>query len=183
MTLDVGQKVYYVGRGPCRVEAIVRKVVCGASAKFYSFRLLDDSGAEFLIPLGKSSDLPLRALLPRHAIPELLSRLETRAGPPRELGNWQQRESFKSRLFSSGSAFDLADLIESLTRASGIRHLANDERQALERARKLLIHEIAEVMHESKSAAEARVDTVCPNRQPTQLPNKSGSVEGGRKTT
>jgi RNA polymerase-interacting CarD/CdnL/TRCF family regulator len=160
MTLTVGQKVYYPGRGPYLVRDVVRKVVCGASTDFYRFILLDGSGAELLVPVGSSSDLPLRALLPPDAIPRLLGRLKTRVEPAKEMGSWQQRRLSSSKLFLSGSAFDLADAIESLTRSNGVRSLAMDELETLRRARRLLICEIAEVMNESNSAAEARIDSV-----------------------
>ena len=158
MTLNVGQKVYYPGRGPCLIGAVVRKVICGASAKFYSFNPLDDSGTEFLVPVGNFSNLGLRALLSPQEIPELLKHLKARVGPPQGQGTWQQRESTRSKLFSSGSPFELADLVQSLTRSSSARKLTMDERESLRRAKKLLVCEIAEVMNESTSAAESRVD-------------------------
>jgi RNA polymerase-interacting CarD/CdnL/TRCF family regulator len=160
VTLTIGQKVYYPGRGPYLVRAVVRKVVCGADANFYRFTSLDGSGVELLIPVGNSSDLPLRALLPPDAIPRLLSHLKMRAEPPKEMDKWPERRSSSSKLFLSGSAFDLADAIESLTRSSGVRSLATDERETLRRARRLLICEIAAVMNESTSQAEARIDSV-----------------------
>jgi RNA polymerase-interacting CarD/CdnL/TRCF family regulator len=160
MTLKIGQKVYYPGAGPYLVSAVVRKVVCGADVNFYKFTSLDGSDAELLIPVGSSADLPLRALLAPDAIPRLLSRLKTRPEPPKEIGKWQERRSRSSKLFLSGSAFDLADAIESLTRSSTVRSLATDERETLRRARRLLICEIAAVMNESISQAESRIDSV-----------------------
>jgi RNA polymerase-interacting CarD/CdnL/TRCF family regulator len=159
VTLTIGQKLYYTGRGPCLVRAEVQKVVCGAPAQFYSFSLLDDDGGEFFVPVGTASELPLRPLLLRKEIPKLLKRLKARVGRTRELANWQQRKSASSKLFSSGSAFDLADTMESLMRSSCTRNLAMDEWQTLRRARNLLICEIAEVMNESRSAAESRLDS------------------------
>ena len=173
MTLTIGQKVYYPGRGPYLVREVVRKAVCGATANFYRFIPTDGSDAELLIPVGSASDLPLRALLAPDAIPTLLSRLKTRAELPKEIANWQQRRSKRAKLFVSGSAFDLADAIESLTRSSGVRSLAVDELETLRRARRLLICEIAEVMNESASAAEARIDCLI-DRTPKaakKLPN------------
>ena len=58
LNLNVGQKIYYVGRGPCFVEGLIRKSVCGASALFYNLTLLDDSKTEFLVPASSCSDLP-----------------------------------------------------------------------------------------------------------------------------
>ena len=163
LTLIVGKKVYYPGRGPCLVEAVVEKVVCGTAAKFYKLALLDGSDAELFVPVGNSQDLGLRDLLGRSEIPKLLLRLKTRAGAPRDIAtakNWRQRELERLKLFHSGSLFDIADVVESLTQLGSGKTLAIDERETLHRARKLLICEISEVMHESRSAAEARIDSV-----------------------
>lgn len=161
MTLTVGAKVYYPGRGPCLVDAIVEKVVCGMSARFYRLTLLDESGAELFVPVNNSSELTLRALLGRAEIPKLLDHLRTCAGVPKDARNsknWRQRELERLKLFRSGSIFDLADVVETLTQLGSIKTLAMDERETLLRARKLLICEISEVMNETKSAAEARMD-------------------------
>jgi RNA polymerase-interacting CarD/CdnL/TRCF family regulator len=162
MTLTVGDKVVYPGRGPCLVGAVVQKVVCGRLARFYRLALLDDSKAEVFVPVDNSRDLHMRALLDRSEIPELLGHLRTRTAVTKDLGrakNWRQRNSDNLKLFSSGSIFDLADTVESLTQLSATKSLAAHERETLYRARKLLACEISEVMDESKSAAEARIDT------------------------
>jgi RNA polymerase-interacting CarD/CdnL/TRCF family regulator len=137
----------------------VHKVVCGTPVQFYSFGLLDESGAEFLVPVRNVSELPLRPLLTRQDIPKLLKRLKARVKPALELANWQERKAANAKLFGSGSAFDLADTMESLLRSSCTRNLALDEWETLRRARKLLCCEIAEVMSESRSAAELRLDS------------------------
>ena len=161
MMLNVGDKVFYPGRGPCLIGAVVQKVVCGRSASFYRLALLDNSRAELFVPVNSLRDLQMRALLDRSEIPKLLGHLKTRAGVTKDPGtakNWRQRELDNSKLFNSGSIFDLADMVESLTQLSGTKTLAADERETLYRARKLLVCEISEVMDESKRATEARID-------------------------
>src|SRR6266481_3483579 len=163
MTLNVGDKVVYPGRGPCLIGAVVQKVVCGMSARFYRLALLDDSGGELFVPVDKFRDLKMRALLDRSEIPKLLGHLKTRAGVTKDAGtakNWRQRELDNLKLFSSGSIFELAHIVESLTQLNGTKILASHDRDTLYRARKLLICEISEVMAESKTAAEARIDRV-----------------------
>jgi RNA polymerase-interacting CarD/CdnL/TRCF family regulator len=161
MTLTVGDKVVYPGRGPCLIGAVVKKVVCGRSASFYRLALLDNSKAELFVPVDKLRDLQMRALLDRSDIPKLLGRLKARAGVTKDLGtakNWRQLNLDNLKLFSSGSIFYLADMVESLTQLGGTKPLGTYEQETLHKARKLLICEIAEVMDESKSAAEARID-------------------------
>src|SRR5947207_7568411 len=163
MTLTVGDKVVYPGRGPCLIGGVVQKVVCGRSASFYRLALLDDSKAELFVPIDNFNDLHMRALLDRSEIPKLLGHLKTRvavAKDPAKAKNWRQRELDNLKLFSSGSIFELARMVESLTQLSSTKTLAAHERETLYRARKLLICEISEVMGESKTAAEARIDSV-----------------------
>jgi RNA polymerase-interacting CarD/CdnL/TRCF family regulator len=59
---------------------------------------------------------------------------------------------------TSGSAFDLAEVVESLTELNEARVLSPRDRQALDRARKILICEISEVTGATKDKAEEQVD-------------------------
>jgi RNA polymerase-interacting CarD/CdnL/TRCF family regulator len=62
------------------------------------------------------------------------------------------------KLFASGSAFDLAEVVESLTELSETKTLSPRDKETLERARKLLVCEISEVTGKTKSAAGEQVD-------------------------
>jgi RNA polymerase-interacting CarD/CdnL/TRCF family regulator len=133
------------------------------STTFWRLALLDDSGAELFVPVDNVHNVHTRPLLDRSEIPELLGHLKPRARVttnPVTAKNWRERELNNAKLFSSGSIFDLADLVGSLTQLSGTKTLAPHERDTLYRARKLMICEISEVMDESKSATEARIDRV-----------------------
>jgi RNA polymerase-interacting CarD/CdnL/TRCF family regulator len=136
---------------------------------------LDGSGAEFFVPVGKSHNLQMRGLLDRSDIPALLGRLKARTGATEDVGvakNWRQRQLDNSKLISSGSIFDLADRVEYLTHFSGTKALPPNEREMLYRAKRLLVCEIAEVMNETRGAAEARIDSALEN----PLSKLNGSV-------
>jgi CarD family transcriptional regulator len=163
MKLRVGEKVVYPGRGPCFIDAVVQKTVCGKLESFYRLAVLDDSRAELFVPVDNSRDLRVRALLERSEVPKLLGRLKIGASAAKDLAtakNWQQLNRDNLKLFSSGSIFDLADVVESLTELSRSKPLSPQRRDMLDRARKLMVCEISEVMQESKNAAEARIDSV-----------------------
>jgi CarD family transcriptional regulator len=163
MTLTVGDKVVYPSRGPCLIDAVVLKVVCGTPARFYRLVLLDGSKGELFVPIANLQNLHMRPLLDRSEIPELMGHLTRRSGATNDLGaakNWRQRELERLELFRSGSLFDLADTVESLTELRGTKTLSANERDTLDRARRLLVAEISEVMDESKRATEARIDSV-----------------------
>jgi len=155
MILNVGNKVVYPSQGPCLISAVVKKVVDGRPMSFYHLALLDDSRGGLFVPIGKVQTLGIRQLLEKSEIPKLLSRLKKAAGTAK---NWKQRAMDNLKLFASGSAFDLAEVVESLTELSETKTLSPRDKETLERARKLLVCEISEVTGETKSAAGKQVD-------------------------
>ena len=90
MKLTVGEKVYYPGRGPCLVGAIVQKVVCGMSASFYQLTLLDGSGAELFVPIGNFGDLHVRSLLTPFRNPQIAAPAEAWRGTTERSSNNQK---------------------------------------------------------------------------------------------
>jgi CarD family transcriptional regulator len=162
MAFSIGDKINYPHHGPCLVGAVVNKLVGGTSTPFYRLAPLDDAGGELFIPVDKIRGLGIRQLVPRSEIPKLLSRLSQKAKAKslaNAARNWKQRASDNAKLLASGSAFDLAELVESLTELNETRALAPHDRQILERAKKLLVCEIAVVLGKTKSAAEEQVDS------------------------
>jgi RNA polymerase-interacting CarD/CdnL/TRCF family regulator len=153
--LNVGNKVVYPSQGPCLIGALVNKVVDGRATSFYPLAPLDDSDGAVFVPVGKAPAIGMRQLLKRSEIPKLLGHLKKTAGTAK---NWRQRVIDNLKLLSSGSAYDLAQVVESLTELNQTKALSPRERQTLVRARKLLICEISEVMGETKSTAEEQVD-------------------------
>ena len=162
MTLTIGEKIILPSHGPCVIDAVVNKLVGGMSTTFYRLAPLEDNGGELFIPVDKITRLGIRQLLRQSEIPQAARPAEPRSQinhphrPRRETGN--SVPSIIRQLLASGSAFDLAEIVESLTELNEARALAPHERQTLERAKKLLVCEIAEVLGETKSAVEERID-------------------------
>ena len=161
MALDVGDKVVYPYQGPCRIGALVKKVFGGRPMSFYSLAVMDDSGDVVFVPVDKVGTLGIRQLMDKSEIPGLLSRLghaaETTTLPPVAV-NWKQRANDNSKLLASGSPFDLAKIIGSLTELNKTKALSLRDRRMLDKARRNLICEISEVIGKTKSVAEEQVD-------------------------
>lgn len=156
MILGVGNKVVHPSQGPCLIGAVVKKVVGGRQTSFYHLALLDESGDGLFVPLDKIRTLGIRQLVAKSEIPKLLGHLEKGSVTEK---NWKQRAMDNAKLLSSGSAFDLAEVVESLTELSAMRALSPRDRQTLDKARKRLICEIAEVTGETKGATAEQVDS------------------------
>ena len=156
MILTSGNKVIYPYQGPCLIGPVVNKIIDGRPISFYRLALLDDSGGELLVPVDKAQTIGIRPLLNRSDIPKLLDLLKE---PSEADKDWKQRANDNFKMLASGSAFDLAEVVKSLTTLGEKKALSFRENQMLEKARKLLIDEVSEVMGETKSAAEERIDT------------------------
>ncbi len=166
MILSIGNKVVYPCQGPCRIGRVVKRDVGGRPIRFYHLALLDDSGGELFVPVDKAQAIGIRPLLDKSEIPKLLKRLKKTA---RAAKDWKQRANDNFKLLTSGSAFDLAEVVESLTELSQRKALSFRESQTLEKARRLLICEISEVMGETKGAAEEQVDKALKARKSVSL--------------
>jgi RNA polymerase-interacting CarD/CdnL/TRCF family regulator len=166
MILRVGNKVVYPSQGPCIIDSVFVKVVGGTPKSFYHLIVLDESGGELFIPVDKAQAIGIRPLLEMSEIPELLDHLMKRVKISKD---WKQRASDNLKLFTSGSAFDLAEIVRSLTELGETKTLSIRENWTLEKARKLLISELSEVMRETRSIAEERVDQALKARR-TALP-------------
>jgi len=155
MNLTVGNKVNYPHQGPCVIDEVVDRVVDGRSMSFYHLAILDDRGGRLLVPTDKVHALGIRRLLEKSEIPKLFGPLKKAATPAT---NWKQRAIEHAKLLTSGSPFDLAAVVESLTELNDTKALSPRERETLDRAKKFLICEISEVTGETRSAAEEYID-------------------------
>ena len=154
-TFAIGHKIVYPGQGPCRIGAVVEKVIGGQVGSYCRLVSLAENSETVFVPLSKINDLGIRQLMTKFEISAILRQL---GHPCQPRTNWKQREFVTLKRLSSGSAYDLARVLESLTELNEHRPLAPRERQALDKARRLLICEISEVTGESKNVTEEYLD-------------------------
>ncbi|HET9531250.1 MAG TPA: CarD family transcriptional regulator [Blastocatellia bacterium] len=175
--LSVGKKVVYPCQGPCLIGAVVRRVVDNRAVTFYQLLILDEGGGKLFVPVDKVNAVGIRPLLKRAEIPGLLERLKR---PTSTAEDSRQRARDNSRLLASGSAFDLAEIVESLTELNETKPLSIGERKTLERAKKLLVCEIAEVLRKTREEAERQVDKALrarTNAGPHKQPERQRSLD------
>lgn len=161
MSMSVGSKVIYPSQGPCLIGSVVKREVAGRPVSFYCLRLLDDSGGELFVPVEKARAIGLRPLLKMSEIPKLLGQLKKTGQIAKD---WKQRAQDNTKLLASGSAYDLAEVVESLTKLNDRKSLSFREGLMLERAKKLLVSEIAEVSGQTKIAAEEQINQALKTR-------------------
>ena len=153
--LTTGNKAVYPGQGPCRIGPVVKRVVDARVMMFYHLTVLDDNRGDLFVPVEKARSIGVRLLMKKSEIPRLLAHLKKSA---KTADNWKQRATDNLKLFASGSPYDLAEVVASLSQLGVTRSLTLGESGTLGRARRLLICEISEVMGETKAAVEEQID-------------------------
>jgi CarD family transcriptional regulator len=159
--LSIGNKVIYPSHGPCLVSSIVNKTIDERLITFYQLLVLNDCRGQLLVPVDKVKAVGIRPMLNRPEITELLDQLKR---PSTASTDRKQRVRDNLKLLQSGSAFALAEIVESLTELIETKPLSFGERGTLERAKRLLVCEISEVTGESKEEVEAQVNRALRSR-------------------
>jgi RNA polymerase-interacting CarD/CdnL/TRCF family regulator len=161
MMLTVGNKVVYPAQGPCLIGAVVNRIVDGRQMMFYQLIVLNNGGGKMFVPVDNVQAVGIRPLLRKTEIPKLMDRLKQ---PTQAAENCKQRARDNLKLLASGSAFDLAKVVESLTELSETKKLSFGEHRLLDRARALLVYEISEVIGETKEEVEQQLDMALKGR-------------------
>jgi RNA polymerase-interacting CarD/CdnL/TRCF family regulator len=155
MRLAVGGRIVYPSQGPCLIGPPVERIINDRAFMFCRLTILDGSGGDLFIPVDKLKANGVRLLLEEAEIPKLLNRLKRPTGAA---DSWRQRTIDNLKLFVSGTAFDLAEIVGSLTELNETKALSFREHKMLDRARRLLICELSEVTGEKKEEAEQLID-------------------------
>jgi CarD family transcriptional regulator len=155
MKLTIGKKIVYPAQGPCIIGSIVNKTIGDQQLSFYQLSVLINGSMNLFVPVNKAQELGIRPLLERQEIPRVLEQLMQ---PAKKNTTWRERNLYNAKLFAAGSAFDLAEIIQSLTDSREDKTLAFGENKTLERARDLLICELSLVLREARAHAEKLVD-------------------------
>jgi CarD family transcriptional regulator, regulator of rRNA transcription len=110
-----------------------------------------------LVPITNVDGVGLRRAISDHEVERLFGLLGD--GKIDNHQNWKGRFKDNSDKMRSGSIFEVADVLKSLTFLAKSKSLSFREKRMLDRAKFLIISEVSEVMRETAPAIEARVDT------------------------
>jgi CarD family transcriptional regulator len=155
VTFQVGDKVIYPNHGLGVVERIEDKTILGTTCGFYHLRILANE-TTVLVPLTNADSVGLRRAIDDHEVERLFGELGN--GKIDDHQNWKGRFKDNSDKMRSGSIYDVADVLKSLTFLSRSKSLSFREKRMLDRAKFLVVSEISEVVHQPVTAIEGRVE-------------------------
>jgi len=155
VTFQIGDKVIYPNHGLGVVERIEEKTILGTTCGFYHLRIVANE-TTVLVPLTNADSVGLRRAIADEEVERLFGELGN--GKIDNHQNWKGRFKDNSDKMRSGSIYDVADVLKSLTFLSRSKSLSFREKRMLDRAKFLVVSEISEVSHEVTAAIDEKVD-------------------------
>src|SRR3954463_4602151 len=155
VTFQVGDKVIYPNHGLGIVERVEEKTILGTTCGFFHLRIVAND-TTVLVPVANVDNVGLRKAITDEEVERLFGLLSD--GKIDNHQNWKGRFKDNSDKMRTGSIYDMADVLKSLTFLSKSKSLSFREKRMLDRAKALIISEISEVMRQKANDVEARVD-------------------------
>jgi CarD family transcriptional regulator len=155
VTFEVGDKVIYPNHGLGIVVRIEEKTIFGTTCGFYHLRIVAND-TTVLVPVANVDGVGLRRAISDDEVERLFGLLGD--GKIDNHQNWKGRFKDNSDKMRSGSIYDVADVLKSLTFLAKSKSLSFREKRMLDRAKFLIISEVSEVMRETAASIEGRVD-------------------------
>ena len=137
------------------VERIEDKTILGTTCGFYHLRIVAND-TTVLVPVSNVDGVGLRRAISDEEVERLFGLLGD--GKIDNHQNWKGRFKDNSDKMRSGSIYEVADVLKSLTFLAKSKSLSFREKRMLDRAKFLIISEVSEVMRETAAAIEGRVD-------------------------
>jgi CarD family transcriptional regulator len=155
VSFKIGEKVVYPNHGIGVIEKITTAEIAGASNSFYLLRL-KATESTVMIPIANAIEIGLRSPIDNNQCDRLLKTLSADfINPPVD---WKDRyKEFLERM-KTGDIFRVAEVLKTLTYLSLSKPLSFREKRMLERARYLVISELATVCRKSECMVEPMVD-------------------------
>ena len=157
MSFRVGEKVVYPNHGVSVVEKIGEGFasVPVAPRSFYHLRLLSNN-SKVMVPIGNTDLIGLRRLTHRKDITGLMKTLGD--GRFSAMGDWKGRYKQNLDKMKSGKLNDIAEVLKTLNYISARKTLSFREKKMYERAKYLIVSEIAVINGLDEQEVERQVD-------------------------
>src|ERR687892_838689 len=155
VTFQVGDKVIYPNHGLGIVERIEEKTILGTTCGFFHLRIVAND-TTVLVPVSNVDGVGLRRAISDEEVERLFGLLSD--GKIDNHQNWKGRFKDNSDKMRTGSIYDMADVLKSLTFLAKSKSLSFREKRMLDRAKSLIISEVSEVMRVTVADIEDRVE-------------------------
>ena len=154
MDYKIGDKVVYPNHGVGVIEQISYGVLNGRTERYYMIRVVV-SGLRVMVPQSNAATVGLRSVIRSTDTSKVLGFLER--GKLNSHHDWKHRFKENSERMRTGSLLEVAVVLKSLVSLSRSKPLSFREKKMLERAKYLLVSEMATARNLTAENAEGLV--------------------------
>ncbi|MGB0679354.1 MAG: CarD family transcriptional regulator [Polyangiales bacterium] len=154
----VGDKAVYPAHGVTEVVSIEEKDIAGNRQHFYVLKILD-TDRKIMVPVSNARHVGLRPPISERDIREIFAILKERT-IAFDNQTWNRRYRGFLEKIQTGSLFDVAEVMRDLYRLRAEKSLSFGEKRMLERARGLVVKEIAVARRKSEDRVQAEIEKI-----------------------
>lgn len=151
----IGEKVVYPNHGVGTIEQISSRNLTGAAEQFYLLRI-NGSSLTVMVPFTNVESVGLRKIVKHPEAERILGYLSN--GDCETPADWKWRFKENSEKMRTGSLLQVAEVMKSLLKLSYQKPLSFREKKMLDRARHLLVSELATVKNLNDRQVEDLID-------------------------
>ncbi len=154
MDYKIGDKVVYPNHGVGMIEQVSYGVLNGRTERYYMIRVVS-SGLRVMVPQSNADTVGLRPVIRTNDTTKVLGFLEK--GKLNCHHDWKHRFKENSERMRTGALLEVAVVLKSLVSLSRSKPLSFREKKMLERAKYLLVSEMATARNLTSETAETLV--------------------------
>jgi CarD family transcriptional regulator len=154
-SFKVGEKLVYPNHGVTVVENIGESAIIGPGDTYYHLRLLANN-SRLMVPIRNTDRVGLRRLYQQKEIKGLISLLEERV--TKTHSDWKGRYRENLEKMKTGRLEDVAEVLKNLNEVSKKKSLSFREKKMYDRAKYLIVSEVAIVKGIPEMDAEKLIE-------------------------
>ena len=153
LAFQIGDKVVYPNHGVGVIEQISSRTIGASVEKFYLLKI-KSSNLKVMVPFSNTNSVGLRRVVRNGEVMKILDFLTSGEAVADSHADWKYRFKENSEKMRTGSLLEVAVVLKSLLVLNQTKPLSFREKKMLERARYLLVSELAM----SKNVEEGEVE-------------------------
>lgn len=155
MEFRIGEKVVYPNHGVGIIEKVTRRSINGSPEEFYMLRIRANSSL-VMVPTANVEGVGLRRIIKKSDVNGLFKLLEEDFFEPE--ADWKGRYKDHSEKMRTGSIIHVAEVLKNLVYLSFKKNLSFREKRMLDRAKQLIVSEVAIVRGMNEKTVEDSID-------------------------
>lgn len=155
MTFEIGDKVVYPNQGVCEIQSICDRNIAGRREEFYMLHIVSNNST-VMIPVSNVDNVGLRRLSDEDDLIRLFEILRNDSDEPDP--DWKNRYKENLEKMKSGCIFEVGRVLQKLYFLGFQKPLSFREKKMYDRARQLVVSEIATVHGKDLDEVDTLVD-------------------------